>query len=63
MPIITLEGPKLDKAKKDEIVKGFTDVAAKVMPDIPRQAFVVLLKENARENVGVGGRLLSDMKG
>ena len=62
MPIITLEGPKLDKDKKKEIIKGFTDVASKVMPSVPKQAFVVLLKENSQENVGVGGELLSDLK-
>ena len=62
MPIITLEGPKLDKDKKKEIIKGFTDVASKVMPYIPREAFVVLLKENSQENVGVGGEILSDLK-
>lgn len=61
MPIITLEGPKLNKDKKEEIVKGFTDVASSVMPYIPREAFVVILKENAEENVGVGGELLSEL--
>ncbi len=61
MPIITLEGPKLSKDKKEEIVKGFTDVAGSVMPYIPREAFVVILKENAEENVGVGGELLSEL--
>ena len=46
MPIITLEGPALPKDKKQEIIKGLTDAAAKAMPQIPKQAFVVLLKEN-----------------
>ncbi|MFH1378994.1 MAG: 4-oxalocrotonate tautomerase DmpI [bacterium] len=62
MPVITLEGPSLSKGKREEIVKGFTEVAAKAMPQIPKQAFVVLLKENADDNVGVGGALLSELK-
>lgn len=62
MPIITLEGPKLDRTKKAEIVKGFTDTACRVIDTIPRQAFVVIVKENPDENVGVGGELLPDIK-
>ncbi|MFH1784004.1 MAG: 4-oxalocrotonate tautomerase DmpI [bacterium] len=62
MPTIILEGPALDKEKKKEVVKGFTEVAQKAMPYIPKEAFVVLLKENGAENVGVGGELLSEMK-
>jgi 4-oxalocrotonate tautomerase len=62
MPIITLEGPQLDREKKEEIIKGFTEVANKAMPHIPKEAFVVILKENSDENVGVGGEVLDVLK-
>ena len=61
MPIITLEGPRLDKDKKEELVKGFTYVASKAMPQFPKRAFIVIIKENPDENIGVSGVLLSDM--
>jgi len=62
MPIITLEGPKLKKEQKEAIIEDFTDVASKIISDIPKEAFVVILKENSDENVGVGGTPLSQLR-
>lgn len=59
MPVITLEGSKLSKEQKSELVKELTASAAKIM-NVPEQAFVVLLKENEKENIGVGGQLISE---
>lgn len=59
MPQIVFEGPCLEKGQKAKLVKEFTDTAAEVT-GIPKQAFVVLIKENTPENVGVGGELLAD---
>ncbi|WP_027717771.1 4-oxalocrotonate tautomerase DmpI [Desulfovirgula thermocuniculi] len=59
MPVITLQGPKLNKEQKAEIVKQFTETASRVT-GIPAQAFVVYIVEMERENVGVGGVLLAD---
>lgn len=59
MPVITLEGVKLSKEQKSQLVKELTASAAKIMK-APEQAFIVLLKENEKENIGVGGQLLSD---
>ena len=59
MPVITLEGPNLSKEQKIELVREFTTSAAKIM-NIPEQAFVVLVKENEKENSGVGGQLISE---
>jgi 4-oxalocrotonate tautomerase len=61
MPVITLEAGKLNKEQKIQLVKEFTATASKVM-NIPEQAFMVLLKENEPENIGVGGELLSEIK-
>jgi 4-oxalocrotonate tautomerase len=60
MPIATIEGPKIEDVKtKRELVKGITDALEKAYK-IPREAYVVLIKENSPENVGVGGKLILD---
>jgi Uncharacterized protein, 4-oxalocrotonate tautomerase homolog len=59
MPVITLEAGKLNKEQKSRLVKEFTKVASKIM-NVPEQAFIVLLKENEMDNVGVGGQLLAE---
>ena len=61
MPVITLEAGKLSKEQKSQLVKEFTSTASKVM-NVPEQAFIVLLKENEQDNIGVGGQLLSERK-
>ncbi|SHJ69355.1 4-oxalocrotonate tautomerase DmpI [Desulfofundulus thermosubterraneus] len=59
MPVITVNGPKMSKEQKAELVKSFTETASKIM-NIPAQAFTILIEEMERENVGVGGVLLAD---
>ncbi|MGO9387331.1 MAG: 4-oxalocrotonate tautomerase DmpI [Methanobacterium sp.] len=61
MPVITVEGPKLSKEQKAELVKSFSQTASKVM-GIPVQAMVVIIREVGAENVGVGDCLLCDLK-
>ncbi|WML33522.1 4-oxalocrotonate tautomerase DmpI [Clostridium sp. OS1-26] len=60
MPVITLEGSKLSKEQKSKLVSELTTSAAKIM-NIPEKAFVVLVKENEKENIGVGGQLISEV--
>jgi len=62
MPTIFFYGPKLDKEKKREMIKSFTETASKVT-GIDKSAFVVYLRESTPENVGVGGELLEDRLG
>lgn len=59
MPVITFEADKLTHDQKKQIVKEFTESAARVT-HIPAEAFYVFLKENEPTNVGVGGKLLSE---
>ena len=60
MPNITIEGPVLkDIGRKRKLVEEMTDAAVKAY-DLPREAIVVLIKENRPENVGVGGKLIID---
>lgn len=60
MPVITFEADPLTREQKQQIVKEFTETAARVT-EIPSEAFYVFLKENEPDNVGVGGKLLCDM--
>jgi 4-oxalocrotonate tautomerase len=57
MPMIIVDGPRIDVAKKRDLVKRMTDVAVDIY-DI--ENIVVLIKENAPENVGVNGELVVD---
>ena len=58
MPIITVEGPKIkDLERKRQLVKRVTDAAVEAY-DI--EDIIVLIKENAPENVGINGRLKAD---
>jgi 4-oxalocrotonate tautomerase len=60
MPNITFDGPPIkDLDKKRALVAEVTDAAVKAY-GFPKQAFVIILKENAPENVGIGGQLLID---
>lgn len=59
MPVITVEAGKLNKEQKSKLVKDLTVSAANIM-NVPEEAFIVLLKENESENMGAGGKLLSD---
>ena len=60
MPNITFDGPRIeDLAKKRELIRTVTDAAVKAY-GLPKQAMVILIKENNPENVGIGGELLVD---
>lgn len=59
MPNIILEGPYLSREQKAQLVKEFTETASRIL-SIPGEAFIVTLKENSLENIGVGGKLLAD---
>lgn len=59
MPNIILDGPKMTREQKAQLVREFTETAGRIL-NIPTDAFIVTIKENSLENVGVGGRLLAD---
>jgi len=59
MPVITVEGGKIDVEKKRQLVKKLTDVVSEVYA-LPKEAIIILIKENSMENVGSGGVLVSD---
>jgi 4-oxalocrotonate tautomerase len=59
MPVITVDGPKMSKEKKAELVKKFAESASEVM-GIPVESMVIIIREVEGENVGVGNILLCD---
>jgi len=61
MPVIIVEGGKItDPDKKRQLIAKLTDAACEAYGTIPKQAFVVIIKENDAENIGSGGECLAD---
>ena len=60
MPNVVIDGPKIEDLEvKRQLVKDITDALEKAYK-ISRDAYVVVIKENSPENVGVGGTLIID---
>lgn len=63
MPHITLSGPKIESLdKKRELTRTLTAAAVKAY-GLPEETIVIVIKENAPENVSVGGQLIIDRTG
>ena len=60
MPVITIDIGYLDKEKKAKLVRELT-VKASEVTQIPADKFIVLINEMERDNIGVGGKLLSEI--
>ncbi|MGL6298477.1 MAG: 4-oxalocrotonate tautomerase DmpI [Methanobacteriaceae archaeon] len=60
MPVIKIDGNKIDIEKKRELVKRITEIACDIY-DLPEGAITILINELEREDIGVGGELLLDM--
>ncbi|MGF7119067.1 4-oxalocrotonate tautomerase DmpI [Methanobacterium oryzae] len=59
MPVITIDGPKMTKDQKAQLVKEFSETASKIM-NLPVEAMVTIIREVESENVGTGNILLCD---
>ena len=59
MPVITVEASPLSHDVKEKLAKALTDAASEIT-NISKDAFVVIVKENAFENMAQGGVLLSE---
>ncbi len=59
MPVITIDIAAISREKKAQLVKSITRDASEIT-GIPADKFVVLINELDRDNIGVGGELLSD---
>ena len=61
MPTIMIDGPAIPSIElKRKLVEGLTEVAADVY-GFDKKIITVLIRENAPENVGSGGRLIADI--
>jgi 4-oxalocrotonate tautomerase len=63
MPVISLtmgEGQATTQQKK-ELIESFTSNAAKIT-GIPSEAFTILINELNGDSIGVGGRMLGEIK-
>ncbi|MBP2643427.1 MAG: uncharacterized protein H6Q67_1314 [Firmicutes bacterium] len=59
MPIIIVEGGPRSLDQKKELVAVLTKSASVIM-NVPEKAFQVYIKENSHDNIGVGGKLVSE---
>lgn len=59
MPSIIMELAPLSKDKKAQLVKEVTESTARIT-GLPQDVIFVFIKENSLENIGVGGKLLSE---
>ncbi|MGI9862910.1 4-oxalocrotonate tautomerase DmpI [Moorella naiadis] len=60
MPIIQIDAGAMSKEKNAELIKAMTNAASSIL-NIPAQAFVVLIRENSPDNIGTGGKQLSEI--
>jgi 4-oxalocrotonate tautomerase len=60
MPVITIDISAMATEKKAELVKELT-VKASEVTKIPEEKFIVFINEMPQENIGIGGKLLSDL--
>ena len=61
MPVITIDGPKLTKEQKEELVKTIAEDASKIM-GLPVETMMTIIREVEAENVGTGNILLCNRK-
>lgn len=60
MPVIKFEGPQLTQEQRKALVEGFTEVACKVIPQIPKDAYYVFVLDYPDDKIGVGGLMLPE---
>lgn len=62
MPVITIDMAAVSKEKKEQLVQALTRSASEIT-GISADKFIVLINELERDNIGVGGKLLSEILG
>jgi 4-oxalocrotonate tautomerase len=61
MPVITVEGAKLRAEQKKLLIESLTKVASAIM-EVSEKNYIVLIKENDPDSIGLGGKVLSSLK-
>ena len=60
MPIVKVEAGKLNRELKKQLVDELTGSVSRILKT-PEASVNVVLKENDPDNIGVGGKLLSEL--
>jgi 4-oxalocrotonate tautomerase len=60
MPVITVEGAHLRYEQKKLLVESLTKIASAIM-GVSEKNYIVLIKENDADNIGLGGMVLSQL--
>ena len=58
MPVIEMKVFALSQEKREALMKGLVDAAHKVLPDVPKNAFYVYIRDYPPESIGIGGVVL-----
>lgn len=59
MPTIQIDCSEIGKEKKAKVVAEVTKLLHELL-NIPEQAFHIIIREHSKDNLGVGGKLLSE---
>lgn len=59
MPIIFFYGPKMEKEKRKELIKSFTEATSR-LAGVDQRSVIVQLAETDPAYVGIGGELLEE---
>lgn len=60
MPIITVQCAAMDKETKKQFIKEIT-VKASEVTKIREEAFTIVIQETGSDNIGLGGKMLSEV--
>ncbi len=61
MPFIAFESGSLTEEVKSKLIERLTDVSVEVT-GIPKELFLVSIRENRDENIAVGGKSVKQLK-
>lgn len=61
MPYITVESGLMTVEQKEELIKRLTEVSAEIT-NIPKEFFMVTIKELPDSNIGIGGKSIDKIK-
>lgn len=61
MPYITIEGGKLTKEQKEELIERITEDASDIMK-IPKEFFCMTVRELDDTSIGIGGKTIDKTK-
>ena len=61
MPYITVESGLMTVEQKEELIKRLTEVSAEIT-NIPKEFFMITIKELPDSNIGIGGKTIDKIK-